>query len=211
MPRGMINAATLQWKPISNYSLLDRGIVNGVDYHTMAWDKRAIDLDDLIAPPSHVVTGVRFRTVGAHLNFEIRQTEFNFATGKLDSEIPSVWESNDNTDTSADKRTPVRLIKPDVPTLSLARSTPDSQTNQYIHFTHTDMDQDVGQTTVPYLDAQDVISIPAVPLSGAGIYHKGQPGSGGFIGLKLFTYNIGQHIQTPTPDSNEEINIVPLQ
>lgn len=211
LPRGMIKASSLQWKPISNYSLLDRGIRNGVDYYTMSWEQRSVDLDDLIAPPSHVLTGVRFRILGKHLNLEIRQTEFNFALGKLDLDTPSVWKSNDNTDSSPDKRTPVQLVRPDVPTLSRARSTITSTTNQYIDFTHTDMDADVGQTTVPYLDAQDVISLPAVPLSGAGMYHKGRDGYGGFVGVKVFTYNIGPHVQTPSPDASEEINIVPLQ
>lgn len=46
--RGFVNASTLSWKPVSDYKLLDRGIRNGMDYHTMSWDKRAIDLDDLI-------------------------------------------------------------------------------------------------------------------------------------------------------------------
>lgn len=212
LPRGAINMSTLAWRPISDYKLLDRGIRNGQDYHTLSWDKRAIDLDDLVAPASHVVTGVRFRLVGTHLNLEIRVTELNFAAGKLiDPETTSVWMSNDNTDSSADKRTPVRLIKPDVSILTISKSVQDSKTNQYVEFTHTDIDRDVAQTTVPYIDSQDVISLPAVALSGAGIYHKGQPGYGGFIGVKLTTYDIGQHVQTPTPDNNEEINIVPLQ
>lgn len=212
MPRGMINETSLNWKPISDYKLLDRGIRNGQDYHTLSWDKRAIDLDDLIAPASHVVTGVRFRVIGTHLNFEIRVTELDFATGKLiDPETTSIWMSNDNTDSSADRRTPVKLNTPDVPILSPSKSVQDSKTNQYVEFTHSDIGRDVGQTTVPYLDAQDVISIPPVALSGAGIYHKGQPLYGGFVGIKLFTYDFGPHIQVPTPSSQEEIKIVPLK
>lgn len=58
------------------------------------------------------------------------------------------------------------LNRPDVPTNSRVKSQPDSTTNQYIDFTHTDMDADAAQTTIPYLDAQDVISIPACPISG---------------------------------------------
>lgn len=212
LPRGQINASSVEWRPISDYKLLDRGIRNGQDYHTLSWDKRAIDLDDLIAPASHVVTGVRFRTVGTHLNFEIRVTELNFASGKLiDPETTSIWMSNDNTDSSVDRRTPVKLIKPDVPTLSISPSAQDSKTNQYIEFTHSDIERDVGQTTVPFVDTQDVISMPPVALSGAGIYHKGQPGYGGFIAAKLITYDFGPHIQTPSPENSEEIKIIPLQ
>lgn len=53
-----------------------------------------------------------------------------------------------------------------MPTNSRVKSLPDSTTNQYIDFTHTDMDADAAQTTIPYLDAQDVISIPPCPISG---------------------------------------------
>lgn len=104
MPRGNVNPTSVEWKPISEYKLLDRGIRNNVDYYTLAWDKRAIDLDDLKAPASHVVTGVRFRTVGKHLNLEMRQTQVDFVTGKLIDPETSVWISNDNTETSGTQR-----------------------------------------------------------------------------------------------------------
>lgn len=104
LPRGNVNPATVEWKPVSDYKLLDRGVRNNIDYHTMAWDKRAIDLDDLKAKPGHVVTGVRFRTVGKHLNLEMRVTEVDFVTGRLIDPETSVWVSNDNTETSGDER-----------------------------------------------------------------------------------------------------------
>lgn len=105
LPRGGINSTSVQWKPVSDYRILDRGVRNGVDYHTMAWDKRAVDLDDLIAPAHHVVTGIRFRTLGGHLNLEIRITEADFVSGKLiDPTTTSYWHSNDNTVASLIKR-----------------------------------------------------------------------------------------------------------
>lgn len=211
--RGFVNASTLSWKPVSDYKLLDRGIRNGLDYHTLSWDKRSIDLDDLIAPSSHVVTGMRFRVVGTHLNLEIRVTEADFATGRLiHPEETSFWKSNDNTESSPDKRTPIKLKSPDISILSPTPSEIDSASNQYIEFTHTDLDRDVGQTTVPYLDAQDVISRVPVALSGAGIYHKGKALYGGFIGLKLITYDFQPHILTPSlTEEAEDIKIVNLQ
>jgi len=199
-PRGSINDSTLQWKPMSDYNLLDRGVKNGVDYHTLTWDKRSIDLDDLKAPSSHVITGCRFRKVGTHLNFEVRITEVDFKSGRLlDPLTTSLWISNDNTVQSSEKRTEIRLNRPDVPTNSRVKSQPDSTTNQYIDFTHTDMDADAAQTTIPYLDAQDVVSIPPCPISGAGIYHKGANMYGGFIAPKLLTYDFTPHIELPEP------------
>ncbi len=41
----------------------------------------------------------------------------------------------------------------------------------------------VMQTTIPYLDAQPVAPSTGTWLSGMGIYHKGSPGYGGYIGL----------------------------
>lgn len=84
------------------------------------------------------------------------------------------------------------------------------------------MDADAAQTTIPYLDAQDVISIPPCPisgkynfshfisklkstvnlfkrLSGAGIYHKGLNMYGGFVAPKLITYDYSPHIEIPQP------------
>lgn len=104
MERGLINDTTLKWKEMSEYRLLDRGIKNGLDYHTLGWDRRSIDLDDLIAPQKHVCTGVRFRVVGTHLNLEMRVTEIDFTNGKLIEPEKSYWISNDNTDISKMKR-----------------------------------------------------------------------------------------------------------
>lgn len=209
--RGFINVSTLAWKPISEFKLLDRGIRNGLDYHTMSWDKRAMDLDELIAPIAHVVTGVRLRIIGTHLNLEIRVTEADFNTGKLiDPETTSFWKSNDNTESSKERRTPVKLDKPDIPTLSPAGSVIDSKPNQYIEFTHSDVVRDVAQTTVPFIDAQDVISKVPVALSGAGLYHKGQSNYGGFVGLKLITYDFHPHILPAQLEDEEDIKVVNL-
>ena len=49
------------------------------DYMMMTYEQRSIDIDQLQAPASHVITGVRFRNLGGHLNLEARVTTlFNF-------------------------------------------------------------------------------------------------------------------------------------
>lgn len=103
-PRGLINETTLQWVPVKNYTIRDSGVRNGIDYHTMTWDKRSIDLDELKGDASHVVTGIRFRLVGSHLNLEVRFTEADFEEGKLVDIDKSTWRSNDNTGNSAERR-----------------------------------------------------------------------------------------------------------
>lgn len=204
LPRANVNASTLQWKPVEDYKITDRKIFNGQDYHTLSWEKRAIDLDDLEADEGHIMTGARFKEIGSHLNFEIYITKFDFDTGKLKPEH-SKWKDNPNTDVSIkNPRTKVHLKNPDIPIRSPSPSIPTSHTDQYIEFTHTDIDRDVAQTTVPFLDAQKVESLQAVPLSGAGIFHKGRDFFGGFIAPKVITYDVSQHLKAAFP--SEEVN-----
>jgi hypothetical protein len=48
-----------------------------------------------------LLSGVRFRRVGTHLNLEIMVTPLNFTAGTLDKpHQKSVWHGNDNTDAS---------------------------------------------------------------------------------------------------------------
>lgn len=136
--------------------------------------------------------------VGTHLNLEIRVTEMNFIEGRLiDPDTTSIWVGNDNTETSTNRRTAITLNRPDVPTNAVGMSKILSKTNQYIEFTNTDMDADGAQTTVPYLDAQEVNSEPAVPLAGMGIYFKGGVRSGGYVAPKIITYDFSPHIKIP--------------
>ena len=57
MPRGEIRRATVQWKEVDKFTVMDNNVKNGIDYHTLDWENRALDLDDLLAPESHLLTG----------------------------------------------------------------------------------------------------------------------------------------------------------
>lgn len=35
------------------------GVIEGVDYHTLSYERRAIDLDELDSPAGHILTGAR--------------------------------------------------------------------------------------------------------------------------------------------------------
>ncbi|XP_050311529.1 uncharacterized protein LOC126747077 [Anthonomus grandis grandis] len=204
LPRLTINESTVAWKPLEEFKITDKKIYNGQDYHTMSWEKRALDLDDLEADDGYVLTGVRFKEIGSHLNFEIYTTKFDFDSGKLKPQH-SKWKDNPNTEASLNKpRTKVKLTHPDIPTRSTGPSIPTSHSDQYIEFTHSDIDRDAAQTTVPYLDAQKVESLKVVPLSGAGIYHKGRQFFGGFIAPKIITYDFSKFLKPVFPE--EEVN-----
>jgi len=208
LPRGNIDPATVEWVPVEDYKTTDRNIFNGQDYHTLSWEHRSIDLDDLVADEGHVLTGIRFKKIGSHLNFEIYITPFNFTSGQLIEPIDrSIWKDNSNTDVSAENpRKRLDLNNPDVPIRTPTPSVPDSKSDQYVEFTNTDMDRDAAQTTVPFLDAQPVASLLAVPLSGAGIYHKGQRNFGGFIAPKIITYDFSPHLQTGFAEGEAQVN-----
>lgn len=98
------------------------------------------------------------------------------------------------------KRTEMSLKSPNVPTRTKIKSLPISTPNTFVKFTNSDINKDAAQTTVPFLDAQDVVNDPPVPLEGLGIFVKGQDGYGGFIAPKIKTFDYGpyvQAIQTP--------------
>ncbi|XP_059061467.1 uncharacterized protein LOC131854370 isoform X2 [Achroia grisella] len=189
------------WGAITEFDPSDKALKEGVDYHTLTYERRAIDLDDLDSPAGHVLTGVRFTRLGAHLHFEIRSTPFNYATGRLQHE-KSQWLSNDNTDGTELPRSRLVLQKPDIPSRSHVPLPVDSTHDQYVEFTHSDFDADAAQSTVPFIDVQPVQPFKgAALLSGAGLMHRGADGSGGFIQLKVFTYDFSRHVQAEAPDN----------
>lgn len=106
LPLGAINQTSLSWKPVDNYTLNGKGVLNGRDYHTLKYGVSSIDLDDIHTDDAtFLITGVRFRVLGTHLNLEARLTEFDYTTGRLlNAEYSSFWKSNDNTDVSGEKR-----------------------------------------------------------------------------------------------------------
>lgn len=118
----------------------------------------------------------------------------DFGTGKIDGSR-AAWLSKDNMPVSEVKpRTKLALLSPDVPTRSATPSVPDSGTNQYIEFQASSLEKDVSQTTVPFLDAQPVAPQPSNWLTGLGIYHKGQPGYGGFLAFRIATLNVSDYM-----------------
>lgn len=113
LPNGLVNVSSVAWIPIRAIKLTDRGLQEGVDYHKLGWDKpdlddnrptydkRAIDLDTITGTAGNVVTGIKFRVVGSHLNLEVRTTEFDFERGQLiEPATTSIWNANDETHVS---------------------------------------------------------------------------------------------------------------
>lgn len=180
MVDGRADPTTAEWVPLP----ADDGTHEGTDYHTMTYERRGLDLDDVQVPTGYLVTGARWRVLGSHLNLEVRATAANRTAGRLDSPTAtSHWVSVDSTL----GRQQLRLKAPDEPTRQTQPSRVDSQPESYVQFTHSDLEKDAGQTTVPYLDVQPVAPEPPVPLQGLGMLHKGQQGYGGYVAPKVIT------------------------
>jgi len=166
---------------------------------TMSYEQRAMDMDTLVAPDGHVLTGVKLRNIGGHLNLEIQVTPMEFTTGNVVSDR-STWIANDNTPATDVPRTLVPIIMPDIPTKYSGPNSVDTTNDQFIQFDASSAHKDVSQTTVPFIDAQPVAPVPATWLAGAGLYHKGRVGYGGFVGFKVSTYDFSRHL---LPDGQE--------
>lgn len=160
---------------------------------------------------------MKFRLIGSHLNLEVRVTPFDFMTGKLiEPEIKSYWIGNENTELNEESprfvyyyfeifvpinslkfyiyRTEIDVNNLDLPNRASTASEPDMSSNKFLKFTHSSIDRDVAQTTIPFIDKQTVDPYPGVPLSGVGIYYKGVKSYGGFIGASVFTYDFSKDL-----------------
>jgi len=200
LAEGGIDESTRHWvEPSMVFSNNTNELGNNTKVFMMKYEQRSMDMDTLTAPAGSVLTGIKLRNLGGHLNLEIQVTPVNFTGGNLLSER-STWVANDNTPASDRPRTLVPIIMPDIPTNYHGYSRIDTETDQYIQFDSSSAHKDVSQTTIPFIDAQPVAPQPASWLGGAGLYHKGRVGYGGFVGLKVSTYDFSRHI-IPTSKS----------
>ena len=142
LPEGNIDQETRSW---IEAPMLDPN-AQTQEIKTMTYEERALDLDLLQAPKGYVITGVRLRDLGGHLNLEIRVTPIKFNNGEL-IEDRTVWLANDNTPAAADvdkKRRRLEIAYPDVSTKYMGQSEIDSEHNQYILFDATSAYKDVS-------------------------------------------------------------------
>lgn len=59
-------------------------------------------------------------------------------------------------------------------------------TDKYVKFTISDLETDLGQTTIPFFDIQDVTAEPPKSVRGFGLYYKYFDNKhSGFVGIQL--------------------------
>ena len=71
LPEGVINETDRTW--IENEAL---SLAETEDIFEMSYESRSLDLDTLEAPKGHVITGLKFRKLGSHINLEARVSHF---------------------------------------------------------------------------------------------------------------------------------------
>lgn len=148
-----------------------------------------MNFDLIIGEPGTIVTGIRFQLneTERSLNLEIQTT-------------PILWPEENPNDiklqTCSSKwlgaipspipREPLEPYDPGDPMIQNGPSMPDSVLNSYVEFTSSSYERDLGQTVIPFFDAQPVFYNEGRRwLRGAGVMHKGKTGSGGFIALSI--------------------------
>lgn len=175
--------------PDEQFAVTDIGVYEGIDYATLTHENRSINLDDLTLPKGKVVTGVRFQQSNGHLSLEIRATDFDYYSGRLLNISYTPWVKNDQGGQIEieipKKRNPLRYIAKDI-------YQPEMIPNAFVRFGPTDLDYDIGQTTVPFIETYPLESRNPVVLGGVGLTYKSAGNdSTGFIALKTITYDFG--------------------
>lgn len=68
--------------------------------------------------------------------------------------------------------------------------------NQYLNFSVSNFESDLGQTTIPFIDIQNVTTTVPFPMAGVGIYYKRNKNdkASGLIGLKLKSFDFSVHV-----------------
>lgn len=180
------------WK-ISNFDYLNAAESHeSVDYHTLTWDNRSINLDTLTLPTNQLLTGVRFILNKGRLALQIRGTDVDYDTGKLINLEKSVWINNGD-----EERTKITIEGGDVPSRSPNLATPIDSIGKYVEFQPSNIDKDIGQVTVPYIESILLEASDPRPLSGVGFYYKHDPEYSGFIAVKLIAFDLQPTVQPP--------------
>lgn len=136
---GYLNPS-LKWRTAKIFSIDDFDIRENIDYHTLSWDSRAIDLDTVV-DDERVVTGIRFKIVDSHIRIEVRFTDFDYKTGKLVDIEQSKWMANN------EAKKMLELQYPDRSTRTPHKSEPIRGKNHFIQFQPSDIYKDAAQST----------------------------------------------------------------
>ncbi|KAF7988532.1 hypothetical protein HCN44_001105 [Aphidius gifuensis] len=190
---GTILSDTIKWKPIDfnqdNETIVTIGDGEGFP--------KGFGLADVQLPIDYYVTGVQFdfeKNNSINRNQVIRLNVHGKKFGNINEK--GLHEVVDRTWKKSAWRifnTQIELTEADASEFATENRVL-SDTGDFVHFQQTDDVKDAAQTTVPYLDIQEVTKNTPEPLGGIGMYYKGQEGFGGFFALKILVPEVPQFV-----------------
>ncbi|KAL7296205.1 hypothetical protein TKK_0010743 [Trichogramma kaykai] len=185
LPLAGIDSKTRSWVPVDDPVLTSIRV--GVDHHQLSWDHRSFELDDVEVAKNTVLTGVKFTFDQGLIRLEVRGTQFDYEDGKLITNKYS-WHRHK---TSKNQLKYFELEHLDIPEENSIRHPVLTDKQQYMSLTTSNMNDDLGQTILPFVDLREITSSnPDVSLSGIGLFHKShKKNAAGFLALKILTYN----------------------
>ncbi|XP_057333672.1 uncharacterized protein LOC130672909 [Microplitis mediator] len=224
LPEGKIDEATIQMVPLGKFGYLQNTPEGSIvllddddsaeqtylefdtDYTYLGYNRDKFFIDDIIAQPNYVVTGVKLgqqepnpenRNNKSPIQLEIHVTYFNYHDGRLNAtkEKPSFWMTprSMTTDDYKYAREELDLSNVGDSLNNTFINVIDSMPNQFIKFQTSD-DTNFGQTTVPYFDSRPAGVTSTTALSGVGIVHRGVYVLGGFLAPKIIGINHSAHV-----------------
>lgn len=57
---------------VDYFNIHDATVREGIDYHTLTWQNRSINLDTVELPTGKVVTGIRMRVINGAISLQVR-------------------------------------------------------------------------------------------------------------------------------------------
>ncbi|KAK0082464.1 hypothetical protein PV325_010347 [Microctonus aethiopoides] len=185
-----------KWKPVDKDH--DDKKIN-IETSVLHGKRNIFYLDDVMAHPNYVITGVKFHLNNEGNGFELHvySTQYDYNTGILGRKQKwfAPYEHPRNYLDYERNRKEITLNDPDDPTMANDYH-PDPNSNKFIQLQHSSIKKDAGFHTVPFFDAQPVYTSPEFPLGGIGLFHRGRKGFGGYIAPRLFTHNISAIIES---------------
>ncbi|KAK0159768.1 hypothetical protein PV327_010845 [Microctonus hyperodae] len=179
---GVVDPASVKWEKIQEVDTKINEYSPNAKYVKLNYYKRSLYLDDLSGRKGYYLTGVQFVHAEDGIRIAARVTKHT-ARYTLDRKYSKTLINNNTNRTElilSNSKIPAHFMKLNFRAIS-------NQNQNYLRFQPSDLEQDAGQTTIPFLDIQPVITNPPVALSGFGIYYRGSAGIAGFAALKLIT------------------------
>ncbi|CAH0564645.1 unnamed protein product [Brassicogethes aeneus] len=182
-----------KWVKTEHFHITSKNVYNNLDYHTLTYDKRSMEMTNTKLPSGFVVTGVRFQFDKDLIKLRVQGTTYDYFSGRINNKPH--WFSNPN-----EYPRKIPLNNTDIPCRDRLK-TPERELRKrafgdtYVEFTHTDIDKDVAQTTVPFFEVVGVTAEKG-PLQGAGIYYKGSEGYGGFVAPLLTGFDFSASVKS---------------